>query len=747
MSEKFLCIHGHFYQPPREDPWLDKILPEGSAAPFRHWNERICRESYAPLAWARRMKDGGRIDEIINCYEWMSFNVGPTLFNWIERSEPELADMLIQADRKSLDRCGHGNAIAQVYHHVIMPLATEIDKRAEVTWAIADFESRFNRKPEGMWLAETACDTASLEVLAEYGIKFTLLAPRQAKAVSVLDSGNWVDVDENSLDIRKPYVVKLPSGKSISVFFYDGNLSQAVAFEGLLRDGENFWNRLSGVADYGGGLLSIGTDGETYGHHFQFGEMALAYVLSQGINKRDNISLINYGEYLEIFPPQDEVVIHENSSWSCYHGVERWRSDCGCSTGGHPDWNQKWRGPLRDSLQNNKDKIDEFFFEEGKKIFIDPTNAFLEYGMLLSHLINEDEFLELNFKNKLDQEQIDTGWALLSMQKWALASFASCGWFFDDLARLEPLNNMTFALRAIEIAERTGLSGLENEFVQRISRAASNESHYGDGFAIWNNTIKPRKENCASLIAQAVSTLSAEEALPSPGELSSVEWPGVRVEIGLSNDDGSDAIIGTADIRWHLESGTSEYSWKCNKNKDHYSGLFEVVDASTSEVFLYDFMSLPWKKKQSISIDWLQKKGDDIWHEKITKLGSSCDLYWEYEDYQSTQTMRERWSEIWSAVAYHYIFTSGFNGGPDLIDFLKELGVDHPDSKIMNMRIDEEVCSKLGEVEPDWKNLIDIIQKVQKIGLKLEYWNIQNLYWLHIESGRYNKEFGNLIGF
>lgn len=327
MSGKFLCIHGHFYQPPREDPWLDMIFPEGSAAPFRHWNERICRESYGPLAWARRMGSNGIFD-ILNCYEWMSFNVGPTLFRWIERSEPELYAKILEGDALSLKRWGHGNAIAQIYHHVIMPLASEMDRDAEVAWAIADFESRFKRRPEGMWLSETACNTDTLETLAEHGIAFTLLAPRQAEAIAELNSDDWQEVDEYSINIKEPYLVELPSGKTISIFFYDGGLSQAIAFEGLLKNGDEFWNKLSGASAEG--LLSIGTDGETYGHHVEFGEMALAYVLAQAIENRDEISLLNYGAYLEKHPPTRKVKIREDSSWSCYHGVERWRNDCGC---------------------------------------------------------------------------------------------------------------------------------------------------------------------------------------------------------------------------------------------------------------------------------------------------------------------------------------------------------------------------------------------------------------------------------
>ena len=247
--DRALCIHGHFYQPPRDDPWLGHILPEGSAAPSRHWNERICRESYAPLARARRLDGAGHITELVNCYEWMSFNVGPTLLTWLARSAPDTHARLLEADRKSLARLGHGNALAQVYHHVIMPLTTDMNKELEVAWAVDDFTARFGRAPEGMWLAETAVDTPTLETLAAAGIAFTILAPSQATDVSD-DGQNWRPVDAGSLDIRRPYKVLLPSGRPMAVFFYHGPLSQAVAFDRLLADGEQFFRRLSGAAGW-----------------------------------------------------------------------------------------------------------------------------------------------------------------------------------------------------------------------------------------------------------------------------------------------------------------------------------------------------------------------------------------------------------------------------------------------------------------------------------------------------------------
>ncbi len=743
MSGKFLCVHGHFYQPPREDPWLDMIFPEGSAAPFRHWNERICRESYSPMAWARRMGDKGIFD-IINCYEWISFNIGPTLFRWIERSEPELYAKILDADVKSLARWGHGNAIAQIYHHVIMPLASKLDKEAEVTWAIADFESRFKRKPEGMWLSETACNTASLEALAEQGIAFTLLAPRQVEAIADLGSDDWQQCDEGSLNIKEPYLVQLPSGKSIAVFFYDGGLSQAIAFEGLLKNGDEFWNKLSGAS--GEGLLSIGTDGETYGHHFEFGEMALAHILSEGAKERDGINLTNYAAYLEQNPPTRKVKVREDSSWSCYHGVERWRSDCGCCTGGHDGWNQQWRKPLRDGLNEIKTLMDKHFFAVGAAVFNDPHEVFVQYGSLLSGLVKEDDFFKLYFKCKKDSPQADLGWKLLSMQKWALSSFASCGWFFDDLARLEPVNDMTFALRAIEIATDTGLIGLEEKFLQIIASAQSNEDRYGSGVDLWNNKIKKQSDSAGSLIAQGLVRLIAEGAFPIPGEQGRVEWPGARVSITLDHN-GTTEATGRADIRWSLESAVTAYSWTWTKGRGLISGSLEIKGEKNSYKEQYNFDQLPWKKQQSLSMAWVKHAATNSWDNRlqpVIEFGPA--LYIGYEDYQTSQTWSEKWKELWAPLVWSYLFTDVV-ACDDFIEFIKDSGNDHPETEALAERISITLCDMIHKQTTMWPKITEVLQRAKHIGLPLNIWKLQGCYWDKVQEGDSSKELSELLGF
>ncbi|NLY41992.1 MAG: DUF3536 domain-containing protein [Desulfovibrionales bacterium] len=518
---KYLCIHGHFYQPPRIDPWLEDVPPEGSAAPEHDWNARISRECYTPLAYARRLDHDGNIRELINCYAWISFNLGPTLLGWMERHVPQTYARILAADKESLARLGHGNALAQVYHHSIMPLATDMDRELEIAWAIQDFQARFGRMPEGMWLAETAVDIPTLTALSNAGIRFTILAPRQAKAVRLAGTDEKYDVAANTLDTTRPYVVKLPAGQTITVFFYHGPTSQAVAFERLLENGENFWSRLNG--SFSSGLQNIATDGESYGHHFMFGEMALAYVIEQARAKRDGLCLTNYAAYLAAHPAVDEVEIHENSSWSCEHGVERWKTHCGCTDGGHPDWIQDWRRPLRRSLNYVKYYVDEHFFKAAPKVFTGPKTALTHYGRVLAGAQSLPAFLDEHAVPDLTPEQRQHACQLVLMQRFALASFASCAWFFDDIARLEPLNGLTFARRAMDLMRTSGGPDIEEGFLRILEEAHSNMHEHWDGAYLWHNLVTPRRPNLAELCAYIAE---------AEGEFS---WPGLKLSTQMQN--------------------------------------------------------------------------------------------------------------------------------------------------------------------------------------------------------------------
>ncbi len=520
-----LCIHGHFYQPPRLDPWLETVLPEGSAAPEHDWNARITKECYAPLAWARRLDSSGKIQELVNCYEWISFNFGPTLLSWLENNACETYARILAADKASLNRLGHGNALAQVYHHAIMPLATDLDKDLEILWAVQDFRFRFGRDPEGMWLAETAVDIPTLSALARAGIMFTILAPRQAHSVRLAGSREFHNIDESTLDTTRPYLVELPDNQQICVFFYDGPTSRAVAFERLLENGENFWNRLSANT---AGLCNIATDGESYGHHFMFGEMALAYAIEQARQGRNDITLTNYAAYLAAHPARDEVRIHENSSWSCVHGLERWKTHCGCADGGHPDWIQDWRRPLRRCLNYLKYYVDEHYFKLAPTFVADPLAALNEYGQVLCGAETLDAFLAKHEATNLalsDRQQLCR---LLTMQRFCLASFASCAWFFDDIARIEPLNSLTCARRALDLLQAADGPDIEAGFITILEEAHSNMPEELCGAAIWQTMVTPRRPSLQELGAY----------LRLPGEVNRASWPGLELE-RITNTLGS----------------------------------------------------------------------------------------------------------------------------------------------------------------------------------------------------------------
>ena len=491
----YVCIHGHFYQPPRENPYLEAIELQDSAYPYHDWNERITAECYAPNAASRIVDAENRIVKLVNNYAHISFNFGPTLLSWMKELAPNVHAAIVEADRDSRQRfSGHGSALAQGYNHMIFPLANRRDKVTQVKWGIADFESRFGRKPEGMWLPETAADTETLEVLAEHGILFTILAPRQAKRVRSKRSGRYHDTTGSRIDPAHPYIAKLPSKKRLSLFFYDGPISQAVAFEGLLSDGKRFADRLmsgfSATRQFPQ-LVHIATDGESYGHHHRFGEMALTYALEE-IQNNNAAHLTNYGEYLEKYPNEDLVEIVENSSWSCVHGVERWRSDCGCNSGGHP-WNQQWRGPLRDALDWLRDRLTPIFESRLSRYVRDPWAARDGYIRLILDRSEESRaaFFAEHAGRQLSPEEQTDALKLLEMQRHAMLMYTSCGWFFDELSGLETVQVIHYAGRALRLAEECSGESIEAEFVQHLAAAKSNLPEHGDGARIYEKWVKP----------------------------------------------------------------------------------------------------------------------------------------------------------------------------------------------------------------------------------------------------------------
>jgi alpha-amylase/alpha-mannosidase (GH57 family) len=543
-AERAICIHGHFYQPPRENPWLETVEAQESAAPWHDWNDRITAECYAPNGAARIVDQQNEIIRILNNYARMSFNFGPTLLSWLEQNAPRVHDAIVHADQRSQKRfSGHGSAMAQVYNHIIMPLASTRDRITQIRWGIADFRCRFRRMPEGMWLSETAVDSESLDLLAQHGIRFVLLAPHQcarirslatpapaavAKATApVKDQKDqkdpkepaWTETPNASVDTTQPYLVRLKEGRTVNVFFYDGPRSRAIAFEGLLNSGEGFAQRLiSGFKPDSDDaqLVHVATDGESYGHHHRYGEMALAWVLHslQDHNHEPSagVRLTNYGEFLEQNPPRFEAQIVENTSWSCAHGIERWRSDCGCSSG-RPGWNQKWRTPLRDALDSLRDAVAPLFHEAAIRLFKDPDAARNDYiGVVLDRSReSRASFFATHALYELNEEERTRALMLMELERHAMLMYTSCGWFFDDISGIETVQVIAYAGRVLQLASELfgkRAATLEKKFVDRLAAAKSNLPEQQDGATVYNRYIRSMQVGLEQVAAHyAISSI------------------------------------------------------------------------------------------------------------------------------------------------------------------------------------------------------------------------------------------------
>lgn len=514
-KEVFLTVHGHFYQPPRENPWLEAIEQQDSALPFHDWNERINNECYNPNSVSKIVNSKNQILNVVNNYEYISYNFGPTLLSWMEEFAPLAYERVIKADINSRRaHSGHGNAIAQVYNHMIMPLANERDKQTQVKWGIKDFEYRFGRKPEGIWLAETACDDDTLRVLVENGIKFTILSPYQAQRIRKEGEKTWQDVSWGNIDPARSYryYIKSAPGKYIDLFFYDGAISRSVAFDELLTDGNKFVNRLKdGISDLRNypQLVNIATDGESYGHHTKFGDMALAYAMKLRV-KDAGFIVTNYAEYLEKYRSDWEVEIKPVSSWSCSHGVGRWSDDCGCSTGGHPGWNQKWRKPLRQALDYLRDEMTTLYHKQGKKFFKDPQETRDNYISVIMDRsdISVKNFQDEYFLDDLCDEQKVKAMELLEIQRQAMLMYTSCGWFFSEISGIETVQIMKYAARVMQLAKSFMKKDLETPFLEILKEAKSNIPEFGTGKDVYEKFVKPSVVTAKQIVSLwAISSL------------------------------------------------------------------------------------------------------------------------------------------------------------------------------------------------------------------------------------------------
>ena len=511
--ERYVCIHAHFYQPPRENAWLEAVEYQDSAYPYHDWNERVTAECYAPNSASRILDGEGRILQIVNNYSKISFNFGPTLLSWMEQKSPSVYEAILTADRESQRHfSGHGSAVAQAYNHTILPLATRRDKYTQILWGIRDFEKRFGRHPEGMWLPETAVDLQTLEVLADLGIKFTILSPYQAGRVRPLGGRAWRKVDGGRVDPSMAYAVRVPSGKAINVFFYDGPISRAIAFEDLLADGKRFSDRLLGAFSdtrTWPQLVHIATDGETYGHHRAYGDMALAFAL-HNIETSQLAQLTNYGEYLEKHPATQEAKIIGNTSWSCAHGIERWRSDCGCNSGGHAGWDQQWRAPLRQAFDWLRDTVAPRWEAAAQKLFENPWQTRDAYIDVILDRSRENviRFMTAQAKRDLSEEETSNGLKLLELQRYLMLMYTSCGWFFDEVSGIETVQVIQYAARALQLAGQLFTEDLSVPFLDLLAQAKSNLPEQENGRSIYGRYVQPAMVDLEKVGAHyAVSSL------------------------------------------------------------------------------------------------------------------------------------------------------------------------------------------------------------------------------------------------
>ena len=492
-----LIIHGHFYQPPRENPWTGVIEKQPGAAPYHDWNEKIHAECYGPNAHAHIVGAAGSVEQTINNYTKLSFNFGPTLLSWLQLNHPETYQSILEADRLSaLERSGHGNAIAQAYGHAILPLCNDRDRETQVLWGLADFRFRFGREAESLWLPETACDEPTLALLIDAGLRFVILAPNQADSFR-MPGGDWQPVSPGNTDTSRPYRFFHPdgSGRSIAIFFYDGPVARAIAFERALTSSKSLVELFVRAAK-DRPLLNIATDGETYGHHFKFGDLCIAHALTFEAPAA-GFRLTNYGEYLDKHPATVEVRLATGedgagTSWSCAHGLARWQRDCGCHTGGEAGWNQKWRAPLRAALNFLRDAAARDFEAIGSELFKDPWRARNEaVELILDPMRSREAFLKNHAPRPLSDSDRLRALMLLEMQRNSLLMFTSCGWFFSEISGIETIQVLRYAARLIDLSTQLGVPLPRQQFLELLAEARSNRSEWGSGSDIFLSIEDP----------------------------------------------------------------------------------------------------------------------------------------------------------------------------------------------------------------------------------------------------------------
>ena len=734
-KKTYLTIHGHFYQPPRENPWLETIEVQDSANPYHDWNARVTAECYTPNSVSKIVTHDNKILDIVNNYSYISFNFGPTLLSWMEQYTPYSYERIIKADVESASKNnGHGNAIAQVYNHIIMPLANKNDKYTQILWGIKDFQYRFGRKPEGMWLAETACDDATLEALVDCGIKFTILSPHQAKSVRKLTTENkekWSDVSWGNIDPARAYryFIKSDKTKHIDLFFYDGPISKSVAFDELLTDGNKFIGKLkAGVSaqrNYNQ-LVHIATDGESYGHHTKFGDMALSYILKARAEE-EGFELTNYANFLEQEGVQYEVDIKDVSSWSCAHGVGRWCDDCGCSTGGGYGWNQKWRKPLREALDYVRDELIKVYEEHGNKYFKDVWAARNDYiDVILDRCKSSiSSFMEKHQKYQLEKQDVVQALKLLEMQRQAMLMYTSCGWFFSEISGLETTQIMKYAARAMQLAAKFSAVDIETGFLKILSKAQSNIHGFGTGKDVYERFVKPATVSIKQIAALwAISSMHTDF-----DDLSTLYCYNIKKHYAKTSSNGATA----------LSVGRIEIESKITLEK--YDFFFSAIQFPEG-----DFHCAIKRYDDSENIQEITKKLFDIYaNYPITEIIRALDNIFGQEYYTLKDVLIEDRSRILMTSLkdklgkFSNTYREVYNEGKSSITQLISLGITVPVE--YKLAAQYTLSNDFNEIFSDCVNIVDedVIQKA------LEIENEAKTFKIEIDKSRTNEIFSEQI--
>jgi alpha-amylase/alpha-mannosidase (GH57 family) len=717
--DKYVCIHGHFYQPPRENPWLEDVELQDSAYPFHDWNMRITEECYRQNGASRILGADRKIINITNNYTNISFNFGPTLLSWLELHAPDVYENIIEADKESIKLfSGHGSAIAQAYNHMILPLANTRDKHTQVIWGIEDFERHYKRKPEGMWLPETAVNTETLEVLVEHGIKFTILAPRQAQQVRQIGDKKWTGVKEDSLNTTMPYLCNLPSGRSINLFFYNGSVAHDVAYGGLLHSGDSFAAKLVESFKENGQpaqLVHIATDGESFGHHHHHGDMALAYCLHHiKVNKLAKVTI--YAEYLEKFPPTHEVQIIENTSWSCVHGLERWKSNCGCCADQSLSGKQQWRKPLRNSMDWLRDKLCDDYEKRLSQYNQDPWAVRNEYIQVINDRSEEnvESFISKTAGSQLMYEDKITFLKLMEMQRMAMLMYTSCGWFFDNISGIETVQIMNYATRAMQLHQEVSKTGVQGEFKSILKEAPTNLPDLPNGKDIYEKYVEPARIDLNRVGAHfALSSIFVE----SPDQEQEIYCYTATMEDYKHSTGGAQALAtGKARIRSNIIFEEESIDFATLHIEGH-----NLFTALTSPMAEEEFQQM----QQSLEAAFYKGDTNEVMRQMNIRFGGSNYSLWHLFKDEQRRMVYELLSDTWEEVerSFRHIYEQNFS----IMLMLRNMNMNLPKALAAPAEfiLNQDICGVIDAEEINIDRLEDLTEEAARLSIQLDQTTIR----------------------